>query len=285
MKVTFCGLGRMGLAMAAHVQGSGHELTVWNRTPGRAGDLAPWEASSLTEGVSGADVVVLMLFGPDSVRDLMPELLGATPKGALVLDATTIGPDAAREFGALCAENGLRYADAPVAGSVKPATDGTLGVLVGCAESDWDQVREIALLWGDPERVRRLGEVGAGNAAKLVINASLSYAMAGLGECLRLGRELGVDAEAALGVLSAGPLGWTIAQKRQMLLDDDYSATTFSLDLMAKDVTLALEAGETHLSVLAAIEAALTDAQEAGFGGSDYAALAGHLAAEDHLPE
>ena len=283
MKVAFCGLGRMGRAMAAHVAGSEHELAVWNRTPGRAEDLAAYEADTLVAAVTGADAVVLMLFGPSSVRDLLPEVLANVAAGTLVLDATTIGPDAAREFGALCAEAGVRYADAPVAGSVKPATDGTLGVLVGCAEADWDDARALAELWGDPERVRRLGDVGAGNAAKLVINASLAYAMAGLGECVRLGRELGIDAEAALGVLSAGPLGWTIAQKRQMLLDDDYSATTFSVDLMAKDVTLALEAGESHLAVLAAVSEALEDAKAAGRGGDDYAALAGYLAAEDPL--
>src|SRR6476661_9921209 len=133
MRVAFLGLGRMGVAMARHVIDAGHELHVWNRTPGRAGDLVDAgavEAKTVGDAVAEADVVVLMLFGPDSVREVLPDVLAAAPRGVLVIDSTTIGPDAAHEFDALCTASGARYVDAPVAGSVGPATAGTLGALV-----------------------------------------------------------------------------------------------------------------------------------------------------------
>src|SRR6187200_228863 len=109
MRVAFLGLGRMGVAMARHVVEAGHELHVWNRTPGRADDLlaaGAVEEKTVGDAVSGADAVVLMLFGPDSVREVLPDVLAAAQPGVLVIDSTTIGPEAAHEFAALCADAG-----------------------------------------------------------------------------------------------------------------------------------------------------------------------------------
>lgn len=281
MKIALLGLGRMGRELAGHLLAAGHDLTVWNRSSGKEGELpdrGATVASSVAEAVTGADAVVLMLFGPDSVRQVLAEVVGAAKSGALVLDSTTIGRDAAQEFDRTCTAAGLRYADAPVAGSIKPAHDGTLGVLVGCAESDWDDVRSLATLWGDPDRVTRLGEVGAGNAAKVVINSTLGTAIAGLGDALRLAAGLGLDREATLDVLASGPFGWTIGQKRQMLLDGDFSATTFSVDLMDKDLDLALAAVDgLELPSVQAASGSAKAALEEGYDGDDYAAVAGWL--------
>src|SRR3954469_18196548 len=116
MRVAFLGLGRMGVAMARHVVAAERAA---------AGAV---EAKTVADAVGEADAVVLMLFGPDSVREVLPDVLAAAPDGVLVVDSTTIGPDAAHEFAALCSAQGARYVDAPVAGSVAPATAGTLGV-------------------------------------------------------------------------------------------------------------------------------------------------------------
>src|SRR3954466_5384837 len=115
MKVAFLGLGRMGVPMAAHVVRAGHDVTVWNRSPGKAGDLVELgatEARSVGSAVDGADVVVLMLFGPDAVRAVLADVLEHAPSGALVMDCSTIGPGAAHEFAKACDAAGLRYVDA-----------------------------------------------------------------------------------------------------------------------------------------------------------------------------
>src|SRR5438105_594752 len=109
--VAFLGLGRMGVPMATHVANAGHQLTVWNRTPGKAGsllDLGAREAKSIADAVAGAEVVVLMLFGPDAVRAVLPEVV-AHANDALVIDSSTIGPEAAHEFARTCQAGGLRY--------------------------------------------------------------------------------------------------------------------------------------------------------------------------------
>lgn len=274
MTVAFLGLGRMGVLMAGHVLSAGHELVVWNRTPGRAHLLVERgarEAESAAEAVRDAEVVVLMLFGPDSVREVLPEVAGAAGFGTLVIDGTTIGPEAAREFAALVASSGLRYVDAPVAGSTGPAAEGTLGVLVGGSTTDYEDALPLLHLWGAPEKVRRVGEVGAGSALKLCVNQGLGVMAAGLGESLRLGRSLGVDRQALLDVLSMTAYGWYLGQKRPMLDADDFSGTTFSLDLMAKDLDLAVSAGGDLPVTAACLDAARTALAE--HAGEDYAAM------------
>ncbi len=282
MKVAFLGLGRMGVPMAAHVVRAGHDVTVWNRTPGKAGDLielGATEARSVAAAVSGADAVVLMLFGPDAVRAVLADVVTHAP-GALVLDSSTIGPDAAHEFAKACDAGGLRYVDAPVAGSVKPATDGTLGVFLGGATDDAAQARELAVLWGDPDRVLHVGGVGSASALKLCVNQGLGVMAAGLGESLRLGRDLGIDKDLLLLVLSQTAYGWYLNQKLPMIQADDFTGTTFSVDLMAKDLDLAVTSADSDLEVTRACLDQAKRTLAAGHAGEDYAAITGHLAGE-----
>ncbi len=282
MKVAWLGLGRIGSLMAAHVARSGHDLTVWNRTSGKAGDLVDLgarEATSVTAAVQGADVVVLVLFGPDSVRAVLADVIAGAP-GALVLDATTIGPAAAHEFGTACAAGGLRYVDAPIAGSLKPAAEGTLGVFLGGASDDVAVARPLAELWGDPDRVLHVGGVGSASGLKLCVNQGLGVMAAGVGESLRLGHDLGLDRDLLLGVLGQTAYGWYLGQKAPMVQSGDYSATTFSLDLMAKDLDLAVTSADSDLEVTRACLDQAKRALAAGHSGEDYAALTGHLAEE-----
>jgi 3-hydroxyisobutyrate dehydrogenase-like beta-hydroxyacid dehydrogenase len=274
----------MGVAMARHVLDAGHELHVWNRTPGRAEGLVAAgavEAKTVGDAVTAADAVVLMLFGPDSVREVLPDALAVAPSGVLVIDTTTIGPDAAHEFDDLCTASGARYVDAPVAGSVGPATAGTLGIFAGAREPDWAAAEPLLHLWGDPARVRRVGAVGAGSALKLVVNQSIGVLAAGLGEALKLGTELGLDRGLVLDVLGQTGYGVTLNSKRPMLEAADYSGTQFSVDLLTKDLALAVGAArDARLEVTAAALDAGRSTIAAGHGGEDYAAIIGHLADE-----
>jgi 3-hydroxyisobutyrate dehydrogenase len=283
MDVAFLGLGRMGVPMAAHVVRAGHALTVWNRTPGRAGpvvELGAVEARSVADAVAGAELVVIMLFGPDAVRDVLPLVVKHAPAGALVVDSSTIGPDAAHEFAQTCADGGLRYVDAPVAGSVGPATEGTLGVFLGGAAEDVAAVRPLVELWGDPARVLHVGAVGSASALKLCVNQGLGVMAAGVGESLRLGRDLGLDREVLLTVLQMTAYGWFLNQKAPMVRAGDFSQTSFSLDLMAKDLLLAVRAADSDLSVTRAALEQAQRALDAGHSGEDYSAVTGHVADE-----
>jgi 3-hydroxyisobutyrate dehydrogenase-like beta-hydroxyacid dehydrogenase len=283
MRIAFLGLGRMGSAMARHLLDAGHELTIWNRTPGRAGDLVAAgarEAESVADGVRSAEAVVLMLFGADSVREVLREIADAAPSGALVIDDTTIGRAAAVEFGDFARDRGLRYVDAPVVGTIGPAQQGTLGILVGGSEQDVDAARPLLETYGDPEKIRRIGEVGAGNALKTVVNLTLGIAMGGVGEALRLGHDLGLDRELLLTTMAQGPLGFSVSQKKDMLASGEYSPTAFSLELMLKDLQIAIDAARHDLPIADATARYAEEAIKAGHGNDDYTALAGYLANE-----
>src|SRR6201999_3250851 len=102
MRVAFLGMGRMGRLIAAHVLSAGHELTIWNRTPGRAAELVgqgAHEAGTVEEAVSQADAVVLMLFGGETVDAVLGPIAAGAPAGTLLIDNTTTGPIEARHLG------------------------------------------------------------------------------------------------------------------------------------------------------------------------------------------
>ena len=286
MKVAFLGMGRMGRLTAAHILSGRHELTVWNRTPGKAGQLlehGAHEAATVDEAVAGVDAVVLMLFDGTSVEEVLEPIAAAAPAGTLVIDNTTTGPIAARELGEKARQLGLRYVDAPVVGSLQPAREGTLGIVVGGSDPDVAAARPLLELWGAPDRIRHLGPVGSGNAMKAVINMCLGIAIAGVGEAMRLGDELSIPRGLVLDALEAGPFGFSVKQKRAMLDDGDYAPATFSLELMAKDLRVALEAAGDAAGELAALQASLelaTEAANAGHGDDDYAAMAGYRAGQ-----
>jgi 3-hydroxyisobutyrate dehydrogenase-like beta-hydroxyacid dehydrogenase len=283
MRIAFLGLGRMGSAMARHLLDAGHDLTVWNRTSGKAGELVEagaTEASTVGEAVGNAEVVVLMLFGPDSVRDVLKEVGEAAAKGTLVLDSTTIGRDTAEEFGKLADGLGLRYVDAPVVGTVPPAREGTLGVLVGATDEDFATVKPLLDTWGAPEKIRHVGPVGSGNALKTVVNLTLGVAMGGVAEALKLGRDLNIDTDVLLATLGQGPLGFSVNQKKEMLASGDFQPTAFSLDLLLKDLTIALDVASDDLPLTKATAGYADAAIAAGHGDDDYTALAGYFAFE-----
>ena len=272
MRVAFLGLGRMGAPMARHVVAAGHDVTVWNRTPKPGAVPGATEAKTVKEATDGAEVVVSMLFGPDAVRYVLAQV----PDDAFVVECSTIGPATARELGRRFA----RFVDAPVVGSVQPATDGTLGVLAGGTDEDYAAAHPLLTLWGDPAHVRHLGPVGAGSAMKLVINLTLGVAMGGIGEALRLAGDLGLDRNDTLDVIAMGPLGASVGSKRTMLASGEFTPTGFSLDLMAKDLALALGVADGDLALTRAALAAARDAVNAGHGTDDYASLAGHIGYE-----
>jgi 3-hydroxyisobutyrate dehydrogenase len=222
----------MGRAMASHVLAGDHDLTVWNRSAGKAGDLVDkgaQEAASVPDAVREADAVVIMLFDGASVRPVLQEVINAARPGTLVIDSTTIGAAAAKEFGQSATDAGLRYVDAPVVGSVAPATD-----------EDFAAALPLLQLWGDPDRIRHVGEVGSGNALKSVINLTLGVAMGGIAEALRLAHDLALDRHLVLDVLETGPLAFSAKQKRKMLESGEFDGATFTLDAMIKDLDLAL---------------------------------------------
>jgi 3-hydroxyisobutyrate dehydrogenase-like beta-hydroxyacid dehydrogenase len=275
--VAFLGLGKMGVPMAGRLLDAGHPLTVWNRTPGRAGALlerGAREALAPAEAVGGAEVVVTMLADPHAL-DVVVFGSGGVAAGvapdATIVEMSTIGPDAVRALAARLPE-GVDVLDAPVLGSVPQATNGTLKVFVGGDEAVFERCRPVLDAMGTP---RHLGSLGAGAAMKLVANSTLGALMCGLAEALALGDALGLEEAAVLDILAESPIGVTVKSKRSLIESGVYGPN-FTLGLAAKDlrlVTAAADAAGIDLRLAPAARAWLEEADAAGLGGLDYSAV------------
>jgi 3-hydroxyisobutyrate dehydrogenase len=275
MKITLLGVGRMGHELGVHLLAAGHELTAWNRTASavdRLRDSGATQADSIEDAVRDADVVMTVLFGPDTVREVVLSGL-ELPAEAVWFDVTTVSPEDAREFADYAAAAGVRYVHGPVIGSLAPARAGTLGVLLGGAPEDVDVVEPLAALWGDAERLRRVTTPSDAATGKLLANLALGVSLQGLVEALRLGQANGLDAAAVLDLLQGTGLGAIAGMKGAVITAGTFEDTQFSADLLAKDARLILRSTPDPLPAVTALLQSLTEAQRAGSGNSDIAVI------------
>ncbi|MFC3298453.1 NAD(P)-dependent oxidoreductase [Arthrobacter agilis] len=276
MKITLLGVGRMGHELGVHLLRAGHELTAWNRTPAAAQrlvDAGAHRADSREDAVREADVVMTVLFGPDTVREVVLSGL-EIPAEAVWFDVTTVSPEDAREFADYATAAGVRYVHGPVIGSLAPARAGTLGVLLGGSDADVDVVEPLAALWADEERLRRVATPSDAATGKLLANLALGVTLQGLIEALRLGTANGLDAEVVLDLLSGTGLGVIAGMKGAVITAGTFDDTQFSADLLAKDARLMLRSTPDPLPAVTALLQSLTEAQRAGLGDYDIAVIA-----------
>ncbi|WP_405982649.1 NAD(P)-dependent oxidoreductase [Streptomyces sp. NBC_00158] len=247
-KIAFLGLGTMGLPMARRLLAAGHPLTVWNRTPYKAGPLVA-EGARLADGpgeaVAGADVVITMLADPAAARAVAGSVLPALRPGTHWIDTSTVGPDAIAELAARLPE-GVTLTDAPVMGSVDRAAAGELSILAGGPLPD--PVRAVLDRLGE---VTECGAPGSGAALKLVLINAVIGGVALVSDALRLGQALGLPSDLVRGRLAEGPLAGAVARTFA-------AGSHFPVALAAKDVALALDGAGARLPVLHAVHAELT---------------------------
>ncbi len=249
MKVAFVGIGKMGLPMAGNILDAGHDLTVFNRTPRdatRCATMAPRSRPSAAEAVRDAEVLVTMLADPAAVEAQILDderVLADAPDGPRLARDGTIGPTAARRFAARAAEAGVEMLDAPVSGSVAVAEAAGLVAMVGGPEAALERARPV--LEAMTKAHFHLGGAGAGAAMKLAVNVMIASATVAISEALVLAEAAGIDREDAYEVIAAGALASPFVDyKKAAFLDPDGTPAAFALDLMRKDLKLALEQGD-----------------------------------------
>ena len=293
-RVAFLGLGRMGAPMAGRLSNAGHDLVVWSRTRAHTEALADRAgvARSASEAGLKAEVAITMLADGGALeqvvlgRDGLAE--GLAP-GSLLIDMSTTGPAAAQRVAKALEPGGVAFVDAPVAGSVGPAAEGTLAIMVGGDQEAVERARPLLAVLGAPERTWHVGPVGAGQAAKLMLNLVLGGVMAAVAEGYTLGRVLGLAADDALDVLEgASVAAATVRSKRQRLRDGDYDDAGFRLALMHKDLRLAVDAARAARASLPGAERVaelFAGAKGRGLADKDYSAVAVYLASMAPLME
>jgi 3-hydroxyisobutyrate dehydrogenase-like beta-hydroxyacid dehydrogenase len=279
--VGFIGLGIMGSRMAASLRTAGFELSVFNRTRERAEAWAAEHggraAASPREAADGADAVITMVVDGEQVEALLlgedGAAAGAAP-GTLFVDMSTIGPAAARRVGAALAERGHRFVDAPVTGSSPAAQAGTLTIMAGGADDDVAAAMPLFEAMGST--IVHAGELGQGQAVKVLSNAVSAVNCATLAQAFVVGRREGLDLGALVKVMEGGSAASKMLElKARPMLEHDF-APLFKLEHMLKDVQLALQEARTAGSgfPFAALAGELySTGMGRGLGDQDFAAV------------
>ena len=275
------GLGVMGSRIARRLLNAGHDVVVWNRTSASMTplmDLGADAVSDPAEAARRADVVIIMVSDGAALRDVTEGSRGVASgagDSTTVIQMSTVGlVPMSRLASVLPAGTGLL--DAPVLGSVSEAESGTLTIFVGGRPSLVERWTPLLSTLGSPVRV---GDLGTGEAAKLVANATLFGVLGVLGEALALADRLDLTRDVAFQVLAATPLAAQAERRRRSIETGDFPAR-FSLSLARKDADLILDAAADRgadLRILAAARTWLAAAEEAGWAARDYSAVLAHI--------
>ena len=280
-KVAFLGLGVMGFPMAGHLAARGHEVTVWNRSaPKRAAWVAKYagaQAATARDAARGAEFVMACVGNDDDLRQVCLGPDGAfagMAKGAIFVDHTTVSSKVTRELAGIASETGIGYVDAPVSGGQAGAENGVLSIMCGGAEAEYAAAEPVLAAYA--RICRRLGDVGAGQMAKMCNQICIAGLMQGLSEALAFAQKAGLDGVALVEVISQGAAGsWQMVNRHKTMLKDEFDFG-FAVDWMRKDLGICLDTAEeigARLPVTALVDQFYKDVQLMGGGRNDTSSL------------
>ncbi|MET8472787.1 NAD(P)-dependent oxidoreductase [Streptomyces sp. NPDC006422] len=276
--IAVLGTGIIGAPVARNLSKNGFTVRAWNRTAGKAEALTAdgvHAAATPAEAVAGADVVLTVLNDGPRVLEALEAAAPNLARGTIWVQVSTVG-EAVDDLAAHAARTGLVFVDAPVQGTRQPAELGTLVVMAAGPQQVRPTVQPIfdaigsRTLW-----VGEDGTTGAASRLKLVLNTWVVALTHGVGEALALARQLGVDPQHFVDVVTGGPMDNGYFQgKSAAILSGDYT-TSFSVDNAEKDARLVLEAAQRTGVRMDTVEAGHQRFQRAsllGHGDKDMAA-------------
>jgi 2-hydroxy-3-oxopropionate reductase len=277
MKVGFIGLGAMGRPMALHLQRAGHDLHVWARRPESAASLpatlcaTPAELGRRCEVVftiitSSADVEAVALGADGLIEGMAP--------GSVLVDCSTIAPDAARHIAAQLGERGIHMLDAPVSGGAQGASDATLAIMAGGDAAVLERVRPLLECLG--KRIVHIGPNGAGQVAKACNQMIMVAAIEATAEAMRLAAASGVDCAKVKQALAGGSAASRVLDVMgERMVKRDFAAG-IEARLHHKDFGLVLEAARKSgvpVPLTATVAQQLNALMAQGWGRDDTASL------------
>ena len=247
MKIGFVGLGIMGKPMAKNLLAAGHELVVCDISTTAVAEftaLGARAAATAKEVAEQVGLVLTMLPNSSHVRQVALGaggiIEGAHP-GLGYIDMSSIAPQVSREVSEALDAVGIPMLDAPVSGGEPKAIDGTLAFMVGGPQGLLDSYREVLEVMG--ASVVRVGEIGAGNIAKLANQMVVGLNIAAVAEALVFAQKAGVDPDAVYQAIRGGLAGSTVMDAKAPMMLDRTFAPGFRIALHIKDLTNAVQAG------------------------------------------
>ena len=253
MRIGFVGLGVMGFPMAGHLARAGHQMQVFNRSPAKAltfaeehGGLA---AQTVAEAAFEAEILVLCVGNDDDVRGVVAEALDHLAPGAIIVDHTTTSAKVAREMAAHAHATGRAFVDAPVSGGQAGAVNGTLTVMAGGDEAAFARAEPVLGAYG--KAIRRMGEAGTGQLAKMVNQIAIAGVVQGVAEALHFAKRAGLDTDLVHQAISKGAAqSWQLDNRWPTMARGEFEFG-FAVDWMRKDLGIALDEARANGSTLA----------------------------------
>jgi 3-hydroxyisobutyrate dehydrogenase len=247
-QIGFIGLGIMGRGMVRNLLKGGFNVKVWNRTASRMDELAADGAQATQSPADLAKQCDIILTCVSDTPDVEAVVLGpngvleAARPGSLVIDMSTISPQATKNIAAKLADKGIKMLDAPVSGGSEGAAKGTLTIMVGGAEEDFARAMPVFESMG--KKITHMGPTSAGQMTKLVNQILVVGNALAMCEALLLAQAGGLDLAKTVEALGAGAAGsWMWSNRGPQIIKRDWRPG-FTIDLQQKDVRLCLQAGD-----------------------------------------
>lgn len=274
------GLGSMGAAMAQRLMSHGYRVTGYNRTAEKSNALKAEGlvvCSSPREVVQSADVTICMVSDDQALRSVSQGesgLVSGLAAGKTLIQMSTVSPGASLELGQQARAAGAAVLEAPVSGSVPQVQKGILTILVGGEREVFDATLPILQELG--KTVRYVGPLGQAMLLKLAVNISLAMQMIALSEGIVLAEHWGIDRKVAIETMMGSSIASpTLLGRADKLINPPENAW-FTINLLRKDLGLALDAGKeksVHLGSAQLAHEVLSKAKESGFGDRDIATV------------
>ena len=284
-RIAFIGLGAMGYPMAGHLANKGHNVTVYNRTLATAeqwlqeysGDLAHTPA----QAALNADFVMCCVGNDDDLRTVTLGVDGAftsMPAGSVFIDHTTASAEVARQLAGEAQSRGFAFLDAPVSGGQAGAQNGVLTIMVGGEPPAYKRAEPILQCYARMQRL--MGEVGSGQLTKMVNQICIGGLLQGLSEALHFAQSAGLDAEAAMQVISKGAAqSWQLENRHQTMLAGEFDFG-FAVEWMRKDFAIVFDEARRNgasLPVTALVDQFYADVEAMGGKRWDTSSLIARL--------
>ena len=282
MRVAFIGLGVMGFPMAGHLAKAGHEVRVFNRTAAKAhawaAEYAGAAFATASEAAQDCDLVALCVGNDEDVRGVVAAILPCLAANGLIVDHTTTSAKVAKAMALLAAQSGKAFLDAPVSGGQAGAVNGALTIMVGGDLAAYD--RAVPVISAYAKAVRRMGEAGSGQLAKMVNQICIAGVVQGLAEAVHFAKNAGLDTDEVLAAISQGAAqSWQMDNRWKTMAEGKFDFG-FAVDWMRKDLGLVLDEARTngsHLAVTALVDQFYSEIQAMGGHRWDTSSLAARL--------
>ena len=257
--VAFIGLGVMGYPMAGYISKAGHNVTVFNRTESKADkwltEYNGLKADTPAKAAAGADYIFTCVGNDNDLREVTfgeTGIFKTIKKGAIYIDNTTASATIAREIYDYSKEKGFGFLDAPVSGGQAGAENGTLTVMIGGDQENYDKAKDVIDCYA--KKMKLLGKAGNGQLAKMVNQICIGGLVQGLSEAINFGMNAGLNMEDVIEVISKGAAqSWQMENRYKTMIDDKFEFG-FAVDWMRKDLKIALEEAKKNNSLLPVTE-------------------------------